>query len=1543
MAAEEIKLNDYTGGDPGSVGYRGPPEEKLNDYGTGGGRAPEYSVETGALVVPQHAPLPERKPQEDIPPVPEEKPIPPEHAPPERKPENDEQDYTGETDTADVRSFLWADMARTAARLSGYTWGQINSHEDDATRDAYLAGYTKPEIDTHLGYKDSAPLANRISDALQEGTHEPLASPLEGQEIPEAGKAAGPVQPDLAQAYADALRNGEVRDPDEFARLYAKQLGLDPAHAEAVARDLAAQLPHPELLTDAAIAANHANGNEPALGVIGTVRQNLADLWAKTGMPPAEAAQSKDPVLLDALATPPVPPQPIYTANSLVQQEGGERSDEIVGAERQAIQQLGKSVYDFFKFSDEGQARDDEFKKIRDEKIAENRAEGKPLLQGVKLINPEAVEYGLGLGFGLPEAAAAKAAAKLAAHEGLQALGDALVKLDASAQKGAASFFELTGKVVADESGALKPAVPVGSGKPPEKGLVVAGIDDAGKIHYGKPGDTHGDLLNLGEDFVKGGPPSGEARNIVSSGFAGPDGKFLTRKEALEATAPTDAVRGKPFAKESGELDAHDYNETKRPIEPPAVESLGKARAEKPIETPVPESVKAPPEGFQGPLTRGQAPEKGFVVAYRDGSRVYAGEPGQWHAMLAEEMADEGHSWERLGAMEDGFVGPDGKFYNRKEALAAIPNHPVNLTNEPGKLHGDLDAAEYNEAGGANASGNLTAPQPTEIAKAAHAAVEEHYFGNHPIEDALFRLSSNAGADRDVMYQMLGKLPKELRTDSNQARIYADIERRLVDPNRKFSPETEAYLAHPEIKALTDRQFSNAARLAELTKGTTVEESFRGLKNVEEGHVHRVAVGEEMRGSALDPHTSRDAITGANIGGRTLSGKTPSLEHRSFYIEEKDGVRQFGTTSLDNLKHAPGTGENAGRSFRYGEVTPDGWTIKQPTSAEIEQHTAGTPHEVKFNQNHLAATIEDVLAQERTIRNLEFIGKQKPELTAKKLFQAVTDKNRFNGPDGWVRTEVPQLDGWMHPSVGHTINDFFAGGKGDLENILAKVSRGILSSLFITPTAHWFNVGAHWMPARGWDWINPVGYGRLLSTGSEAIRQVWQRGDLYQQLRREGNSLLYGDAALGNYWNTMQGKFIHDITADQGGAFSSLARMVLHPVATALDLAKAVYAFSRRGLWLGGDIMMMQRVLELQRPRFNMASFKFDKPGLPAREAIYQAERDIPNYRVPSQVGKFMGDQISHGLGQAIQSPLAMNFGRYHYGLVRALGLMVRDMVSPYATMKERVEGVGKALALAGMGMYMLPKINSGLQDLTGNPNLELRPPGPLSPIMAAKGFVGGEKDWLSSVSSIYGLSPVVALAGALTTGRDVYGRPIENAATPLGKITKGLEFAADQIYPLKILHDMWKHGTGEALKLLSLNPNSAKPDEATQAKYDKQALAQAAGAERKDPVASWVRDTIGPYLPDAVTGALPSGGGGRPRGAGGRTGGGNYNSTGDFTGGGSAAASSSYDTGATTLRGGQSTNGYPGGSNRPARASRATARPARGARYTRVSRRGAR
>ncbi len=88
---------------------------------------------------------------------------------------------------------------------------------------------------------------------------------------------------------------------------------------------------------------------------------------------------------------------------------------------------------------------------------------------------------------------------------------------------------------------------PVGGGKPPEKGFVVANVGQDGKIYYGKPGDLHGDLMQRYPEAGKRG------ENWKAEGFAGPDGRFLTREEAAAAVG------------ESKPMDAEEYRTTHKP------------------------------------------------------------------------------------------------------------------------------------------------------------------------------------------------------------------------------------------------------------------------------------------------------------------------------------------------------------------------------------------------------------------------------------------------------------------------------------------------------------------------------------------------------------------------------------------------------------------------------------------------------------------------------------------------------------------------------------------------------------------------------------------------------------------------------------------------------------------------------------------------------------------------------------------------------------------------------------------------------------------
>lgn len=91
-------------------------------------------------------------------------------------------------------------------------------------------------------------------------------------------------------------------------------------------------------------------------------------------------------------------------------------------------------------------------------------------------------------------------------------------------------------------------------GRPPKEGLVVANIGTDGNIYYGLPGELHLNLTEKFGDVVRANIPA-ETPIWKKIGFAGPDGKFLTRKEALTKT------KVKPSQSVEGQLDALDLRE----------------------------------------------------------------------------------------------------------------------------------------------------------------------------------------------------------------------------------------------------------------------------------------------------------------------------------------------------------------------------------------------------------------------------------------------------------------------------------------------------------------------------------------------------------------------------------------------------------------------------------------------------------------------------------------------------------------------------------------------------------------------------------------------------------------------------------------------------------------------------------------------------------------------------------------------------------------------------------------------------------------------
>lgn len=685
-----------------------------------------------------------------------------------------------------------------------------------------------------------------------------------------------------------------------------------------------------------------------------------------------------------------------------------------------------------------------------------------------------------------------------------------------------------------------------------------------------------------------------------------------------------------------------------------------------------------------------------------------------------------------------------------------------------------------------------------------------------PLEDDLNRLRTNDTADKVAMVKMVDSLPEEWKDHAFLERASTEVETRLTTPGAKLSPETQAFL--DAMKPLTDRQADLAAKVR--SKLSPKEAAEFDMATPDEGYVRRSVINNERGVNLLDPQAvQEDVITGGRP--RTLSKYAPSTKGRTQYVfeDEETGARHFGTRPLDEIDKKMGE--------RITDDPIGNYTVKPATMEEVEANT-----KVRYNKNFLVNTIDNTLALERVNRNLDILAKHRDDMMMKGLF--VPDKVGELGPSGMRRVDLPQMKGWANPKIANVLNDFFQenASRGDLLGALTRANRFLMSSLFISPVVHIGNVGAHWAPSRGWDWVKPSGYGSLMRDGFDAAREVWTMGPRYIEHLREGSGLLYASTQTENFHQMMLNKLMHEIAGDKNTWGSYAKSLGFKAVG---DLVNTMYRQSRRALWMVGDMFMLQRQFELERTH-----------GLAMRDAIFQAEKDIPNYRVPSEV---LG---SHKMGELLRSPNFLNFGRYKYGQIRAIYLTVRDMVGPARSASERLEAAGKATILAAMGMGVYPLINAGLQNLTGNKDAEVKPFGPLSVINAAIGFAQGQKSWLAAVSSFVTAAPVWDLANKLRTNKDVFGRDIiSDKATPLGKGIQALEAAAKQFYPGQLLVDAMKPGgvAKSAGNLVGLNL-ATKPDPKQQAKWDKRDAAIAKARERKDPIESWVRNQLSLQLP---------------------------------------------------------------------------------------------
>jgi len=171
--------------------------------------------------------------------------------------------------------------------------------------------------------------------------------------------------------------------------------------------------------------------------------------------------------------------------------------------------------------------------------------------------------------------------------------------------------------------------------------------------------------------------------------------------------------------------------------------------------------------------------------------------------------------------------------------------------------------------------------------------------------------------------------------------------------------------------------------------------------------------------------------------------------------------------------------------------------------------------------------------------------------------------------------------------------------------------------------------------------------------------------------------------------------------------------------------------------------MMMQRVLELERK------------GLGARAAIREAEKHIPNYRIPTEV---MG---SREFSQILQEPAVTVFSRYHYGMFRSYANMLNDLFR--GSPQEKFEAVGNMLALGLLTWVVYPQLDRAVKAATGEESAEKLRRGPAAIPNLVQHIYEGDESLTRLIGDSLMLSMPIHVGATVTGGgRDPFtGQPM--------------------------------------------------------------------------------------------------------------------------------------------------------------------------------------
>lgn len=495
-------------------------------------------------------------------------------------------------------------------------------------------------------------------------------------------------------------------------------------------------------------------------------------------------------------------------------------------------------------------------------------------------------------------------------------------------------------------------------------------------------------------------------------------------------------------------------------------------------------------------------------------------------------------------------------------------------------------------------------------------------------------------------------------------------------------------------------------------------------------------------------------------------GKKQLLTHSDdigLKVGDKISTKKFS----DKLSDGPVEGTASERRTLKPELT-----IVDGKVLDIERHS---PY--RYLHDAEASARMANMGLRKMVREAEFVE----NLKKSEMFKVVghgPDQPLKDLPKGWVVPSnidrIPQLRGWhFDPKTAAIIEDF---AKVWDNSMWMNMTNALVKNMMLNPIPHMFNEVMHVWNARGFTgWVSPGRLGDLAVSGRRAWRDVGNQTQLYRDVMREGGSLLGADPRNKGYFDTI----VKDAQKQMFGTPEMERNMksVAKKLGTTVgNLYNGVSEASQKAMWFTRDVMYMQLIHESM-----MNHEKRTGQRMELKDAIYEVERHMPNYRLPSEV---MG---SRSVSKVLRNPNVSMFSRYHYGMVKSLVNTIKDidprnLKTPEGRQHFR-EGVDTMLAI-GVAMGVLYPLMDSIAEAMFGEGAEQRRAGPYHLIHAAEQVVEGKKDASALIWPVFTFNPMLLSLGQLAfnkkifSGKQIY-HPDDSAAEIAGDIG---EYAVKQV-----------------------------------------------------------------------------------------------------------------------------------------------------------------